>query len=151
MQSPGQLRSAFLSAACIYFVMVMAMFSMAATRSPAKGHKVKVTGPIVVHEGDVVSILNWKDGSVYSFKVTDRTTIQCDKGFLHGKRALDASALVPALTIAVEAKSNPEDIAEAQTIRSNPDPFAVTVGPEKPPRDSCGYEPDHFILSWLLP
>ena len=151
MESHRKLRSAFLSAACLYFVTVMATFSMAATRSPANGHKVKITGPIVVHEGDVVQILNWKDGSVHGFKVTDKTTIKCDQGFLHGKRAMDASALVPALTVEVEAISTPEDMAEAKTISFNPDPFAVTVAQVKQTRDSCSYRPDRFILSWLLP
>ena len=151
MESHRKLRSAFLSATCICFVTVMATFSMAAAKSPANGHKVKIRGPIVVQEGDVVQILNGKDGSVHGFKVTDRTTIRCDKGFLHGKTAMDASALVPALTVDVEAISTPEGIAEAKTISFNPDPFAVTVAQEKQTRDSCSYRPDRFILSWLLP
>ena len=151
MESNRKLRSAFLSAVCIYFVTVMAPFSIAAAGSPANGHKVKIKGPIVVHEGRVVQILNWKDGSVHGFKITDRTTIRCDQGFLRGKEAVDASALVPALTVEVEAISNPEDIAEAQTIRFNPDPFVVTTAQAKQGRNSCSYRPDHFILSWLLP
>ena len=151
MESHRKLRSAFLSAACLYFVTAMAMFSMAATRPPVRGHKVKIRGPIVVHEGDVVQILNGKDGSVHGFKVTDRTTIRCDKGFLHGKTPMDASALVPALTVDVEAISTPEGIAEAKTINFSPDPFVVTVAQEKQTRDSCSYRPDRFILSWLLP
>jgi hypothetical protein len=145
--------------ACIYFATLAATFSMAADRSPANshdrslanGHKVKIRGPIVVREGDVVQILNWKDGSVHGFKVTDRSTISCDKGFLHGKRAMDASVLVPALNVEVAAISNPEGISEAQTIRFNPDPFVVTAAPEKQTRDSCSYKPDLFILSWLVP
>ncbi len=151
MESHRKLRSAFLSATCICFVTVIATFSMAAAKSPANGHKVKIRGPIVVQEGDVVQILNGKDGSVHGFKVTDRTTIRCDKGFLHGKTAMDASALVPALTVDVEAISTPEGIAEAKTISFNPDPFAVTVAQVKQTRDSCSYRPDRFILSWLLP
>ncbi len=151
MESHRKLRSAFLSAACLYFVTVMATFSIAATRSPAKGHRVKITGPIVVREGDVVQILNWKDGSVHGFTITDRTTIRCDKGFPHGKTAMDASALVPALTVEVEAMSNPKDMAEAKTISFNPDPFAAAAAQEKQTRDSCSYGPDRFILSWLLP
>jgi len=111
----------------------------------------KIKGPIVVQEGDVVQILNGKDGSVHGFKITDRTTIRCDKGFLHGKTAVDASALVPALTVDVEAISTPEGIAEAKTISFSPDPFVVTVAQEKQTRDSCSYRPDRFILSWLLP
>jgi len=38
----------------IYFVTAVAAFSMAADRSPANGHKVQITGPIVVHKDDVV-------------------------------------------------------------------------------------------------
>ena len=151
MVSHRKLRSAFLSAACLYFVTAMAMLSMAAARPPVRGHKVKIRGPIVVHEGDVVQILNWKDGSVHGFRVTDKTTIKCDQGFLHGRRTIDASALVPALAVEVEAISTPKGIAEAKTISVNPDPFAVTVAQVKQTRDSCSYRPDHFILSWLLP
>ncbi len=151
MESPRKLRSVFLSAACISFVMIMATFSMAAAGSPTNGHKVKVKGPIVVHDGDVVQILNWKDGSVHGFQVTDRTTIRCDNGFLHRKSAVDDSALVPALTVEVEGISNPEGMAKAKTIRFNPDPFAVTAVQEKQTRDLCSYRPDGFILSWLLP
>ena len=151
MVSHRKLRSAFLSAACLYFVTAMAMFSMAAARPPVRGHKVKIRGPIVVHEGDVVQILNWKDGSVHGFRVTDKTTIKCDQGFLHGRRTIDASALVPALAVEVEAISTPKGIAEAKTISVNPDPFAVTVAQVKQTRDSCSYRPDRFILSWLLP
>ena len=151
MKSRRKLRPAFLSAVCIYFLTVMATFSIAADRPPAAGHKVKIRGPIAVHDGDVVQIVNWKDGSVHGFKVTDRTAIRCDTGFLQGKRAMDASALVPALTVEVEAMSNPEGIAEAQTIRFSPDPFATTVAQEKQTRDSCRNRPDRFILSWLVP
>jgi hypothetical protein len=151
MESRRKLRSAFLSAACIYFVTTMAIFSMAADKSHPKAHKVTITGPIVVHEGDVVQILNWKDSSIHGFKVTDRTTIRCDKGFLHGKEAMNASALVPALTVEVEATSSPDGTAEAQTIRFNPETFALTVAQEKQTGDSCSYTPDRFILSWLLP
>ncbi len=151
MESHKKLRSAFLSATCICFVTVMATFSMAAAKSLANGHKVKITGPIVVHDGDVVRVLDGKDGSAHSFKVTDRTTIRCDKGFLHRKTAMDASALVPALTVDVEAISTPEGIAEAKTNSFNPDPFAVTVPKQKQTLDSCSYRPDRFVLSWLLP
>ena len=40
-------------------------------RTPAKGHKVKITGPIVVHDGDVVQVMNSRDGSVHGFQLTD--------------------------------------------------------------------------------
>jgi hypothetical protein len=61
MGAHTRLRSAFLSAACIYFVTAMATFSMAATGSRANGHKVKIKGPIVVHEGDVLTLRQSSD------------------------------------------------------------------------------------------
>jgi len=151
MKSHRKLRSAFLAGVWVYFMTVMATFSMAADGSPANGHKVRITGPIVVHEGNVVRILNWKDGSIHGFKVTDKTAIRCDKGFLRGKKAMDASALVPALTVEVEGISTSEGVAEAKTIRFSPDPFAVMAEQEKQTRDSCSYRPDGSIWLWLLP
>jgi len=116
----------------------MTVFSMAEASSPANGHKVKITGSILVHEGDTVQILNVNDGSVYGFKVTDKTTIRCDKGFPHGKTVMDASALVPAVTVEVEGIRTPQDMPEARTIKVNPDTFALTAAHDKQSQASCG-------------
>jgi hypothetical protein len=137
MESRRRFRFALLAIACIYFVTEVSVFSTAATRSPAKGHKVKITGPIVVREGNVVQVLDGKDGSAHSFKVTDKTTIKCDKGFLHGNTVMDGSALVPALTVEVEGISSPEDMPEARTIRFSPNSFAFASVGDKEGRDSC--------------
>jgi hypothetical protein len=137
MGSHRKFRFVLLAALCIYCVIVMAVFSTAATRSSAKGHKVKVTGPIVVHEGDVVQVLDGKDGSAHGFKVTDKTTIKCDKGLLHRSTMMDGSALVPALTVEVEGIGSPRDMPEAKTIRFNPDTFAFAVAQDKQGRDLC--------------
>ena len=56
--------------------------------------EVKITGPIVVHERDMAQIPETRtDGSATALKVTDRTTIRCEKGFLQGGTVMDASAL----------------------------------------------------------
>ncbi len=159
MKSPRKMRLAFLSAVCIYSVAAMTVFSMAETRSPAHRHKVKITGPIVVHEGDMVQILNEKDGSVHGFKVTDKTTIRCEKGFLHGNTVMDASALVPALTVEVEGIGSPQNMPEAKTIKVDPDTFALTVGQDKqggdlcrkPAQDAGRYHGLKTLFSSLLP
>jgi hypothetical protein len=137
MESRRKFRFALLATACIYFVTVMAVFSTAATRSPAKGHKVKVTGLIVLHEGDVVQILDGKDGSAHSFKVTDKTTIRCDKGLLHGSTIMNTSILVPALTVEVEGIGSSQGMPEAKTIRFNPDTFAFTAAQDNQGWDLC--------------
>jgi hypothetical protein len=111
--------------------------SIAATRSPAKVHKVKITGPIVVHDGDVVQLRDGKDGSAYSFRVTDRTTIRCDKGLLHGSTVMDAAALVPALTVEIEGIGSSQEIPEAKTIKFSPDTFAFAVAQDSQGQDLC--------------
>jgi len=115
----------------------MTVFSMAETESRVNGHKVKITGPIVVHEGDMLQILNEKDGSVHGFKVTDETTIRCEEGFLHRNTVMHPSALVPALTVEVEGIGTPQDMPEAKTIKVDPDTFALTVGQDKQGGDLC--------------
>lgn len=159
MKSLRTMRLAFLSAVCIYSVAVMTVFSMAETRPPAHRHKVKITGPIVVHGGDMVQILNEKDGSVHGFKVTDKTTIRCEKGFLHGNSAMHPSALVPALTVEVEGIGTPQDMPEAKTIKVDPDTFALTVSQDKQGGDLCRrpaqvggrYHRIRILFSSLLP
>jgi hypothetical protein len=137
MESHRKLRLAFLSAVCIYSMAVMTVFSMAEARSPENGHKVKITGPIVVHEGDMVQVLNEKNGSLHSFKVTEKTTIRCEKGFLHGNTVMDPSALVPALTVEIEGIGTPQDMPQAKTIKVDPDTFALMVGQDKQGGDLC--------------
>jgi len=153
------LRLAFLSAACIYSVAVMTVFSMAETRSHVKGHKVKITGPIVLHEGDILQILNEKDGSVHGFKVTDETIIRCEKGLLHGNTVMPPSVLVPVLTVEVEGIGSPQNMPEAKTIKVDPDTFALTVGQDKqggdlcrkPAQDAGRYHGIRTLFSSLLP
>jgi hypothetical protein len=137
MASRGKLRFAFSLIACLYFVTAMASFSMAAARPHFNGHKVKITGPIVVRDGNEVQIRDAKDGSVHGFIVTDRTAIKCDKGFLHGNTVMDASALVPALTVEVEGIGTPEGVREARTIKFTPDPFVLTASQDDQSRDLC--------------
>ena len=156
MKSHRKIRLAFLSAVCVYSVAVL---SMAETKSLAHGHKVKITGPIVVHERDMVQILNEKNGSVHGFKVTDKTTIRCEKGFLQGGTVMDASALTPALAVEVEGIGIRQDMPEAKTIKVNPDTFALMVGQDKqggnlcrkPAHDAGRYHGIRTLFSSLLP
>jgi hypothetical protein len=135
MGSHRKFRFALLAATCIYCVIAMAVFSTAATKPPAKGHKVKVTGPIVVHEGDELQVLDGKDGSPHSFKVTNKTMIKCDKGLLHGSTIMNSSALVPALTVEIEGIGSSQDTFEAKVIKFTPDKFALGVAQDNQGRD----------------
>ncbi len=131
MKLKRNFRFAFLSAICAYFVAAMTFFSMAETTSPANGQKVKITGTIVVHAGDIVQIKDEKDGAVQPFKVTDKTEIRRNKGFFLGNSTLDASALVPGLTVKVYLVGTPEGTPEAKRIHFKADAFSVTVAQQK--------------------
>ncbi len=159
MKSHRKTRVAFLSAVCIYAMAATSVLSMAETMSRVNAHKVKITGPIVVHEGDMVQILNEKDGSVHGFKVTHKTAIKCEKGFLHGNTVMHPSALVPALTVEIEGIGSSQDVLEATTIKVDPDTFVLTVGQEKqgvdlcrkPDQDPGRYHGIRTLFSSLLP
>ncbi len=144
MRPRKKFRFALLAVTCLYFMTAVTLFSSAETRPSAKGHKVKITGPIVVHDGDVLQIRDGRDGSAYSFRVTDKTTIRCDKGFLRGSAVMDASALVPALTVEIEGKGSSQEITEAKTIRFSPDPFVPAASHDQQIADLChqpAYDP----------
>ncbi len=125
-------RLAFLSVACLCFVAAMTLFAAAET---PKGQNIKVKGVIITHEDDVVKIQDKKDNSVHAFAVTDSTTIERDKG-LFSRTTMDATALVPGLTIEVEGVRSPEGTPVAKTIKIKPDAFAITVAQEKQIRDN---------------
>lgn len=137
----------------------MTVLAMAETKPRVNGHKVKITGPIVVLDGDTVEIVNEKDGSVHGFKITDETTIRCEKGFLHGKTVMRSSALVPALTIEVEGRRTLQGIPEATAIKVSPDIYALRVDRDrqggdlcpKPVQDDGRYHGIRTLFSSLLP
>jgi hypothetical protein len=143
MELSKTLRAAFLPAACIYFVAAMAVFSMAAVRPSAKSHKVKITGPIILREANMLQIMNEKDGSVYGFKVTDKTIIRSHNGFLHHDTAMDASVLVPSLTVEVEGISTSQSTPEAKTIKFDPDTLAPTENQDAHRRNPA------LLLRWI--
>jgi len=100
----------------------------AAETNHAKANKAKITGTITSRDGNTINVLDKKDGSTKIVNVSDTTQIQRD-GFLSQK--MNATALVPGLTITANGTRNAEGQIDAKKVSFRPDAFAVTVAQEQ--------------------
>lgn len=98
----------------------------------ASGQKGKVKGKIVSRSGDLVKVKE-KSGDTVTVVLTDTTKIERDKGAKHFFRhtEMDATAMLPGLTIDAEGVGNAKNQLEASKITFNPDAFAVEVAQEQ--------------------
>jgi outer membrane protein OmpA-like peptidoglycan-associated protein len=98
----------------------------------ASGQKGKVKGKIVSRSGDLVKVRE-KSGDTVTVVLTDTTKIERDKGAKHFFRHsdMDATAMLPGLTIDAEGVGNAKNQLEASKITFNPDAFAVEVAQEQ--------------------
>jgi outer membrane protein OmpA-like peptidoglycan-associated protein len=69
------------------------------------GEKAKVQGVVVSRDGNTLKVRT-SDDSIGTIDLTQETKIQLKKGFLHGKSAMDANALVPGLQVEAQGKGN---------------------------------------------
>ena len=122
-------RLAFLSAVCLYLLAAMTLVAAAETNHVAKARKAKITGTITSRDGNTVNVLDKKDGSTKIVNVTDSTQIHRD-GFLSDK-TMNATALVPGLTISAKGVMNEQGQIDAKKVSFRPDAFSVTVAQEQ--------------------
>jgi len=123
------IRHAFLSVLCLCLLATMTF--AAAVKGPiSDGQKAKVEGTVISRDGNLVKVVDKKDGSTVAVKVTDTTKFERKKGLFDHKK-MDVTAMVPGLTIKAEGVGNAEGQLEANKIKFNPDAFAVTVAQQK--------------------
>jgi outer membrane protein OmpA-like peptidoglycan-associated protein len=95
--------------------------------------KSKVSGTIVSRSGDLVKVKEKKSGQTVVVSLTDNTKIERKKGkvefFRH--KDMDATAMVPGLTIDAEGVGNSKGQLVANKITFTPDEFAVEVAEEQ--------------------
>lgn len=95
--------------------------------------KSKVSGTIVSRSGDLVKVKDKKSGQTVVVSLTDNTKIERKKGkvefFRH--KDMDATAMVPGLTIDAEGVGNSKGQLVANKITFLPDEFAVEVAEEQ--------------------
>jgi outer membrane protein OmpA-like peptidoglycan-associated protein len=95
--------------------------------------KSKVSGTIVSRSGDLVKVKEKKSGQTVVVSLTDNTKIERKKGkvefFRH--KDMDATAMVPGLTVDAEGVGNSKGQLVANKITFIPDEFAVEVAEEQ--------------------
>jgi len=95
--------------------------------------KSKVTGTIVSRSGDLVKVKEKKSGQTVVVSLTDNTKIERKKGkvefFRH--KDMDATAMVPGLTIDAEGVGNSKGQLVANKITFTPDEFSIEVAEEQ--------------------
>jgi len=127
--SGRRIRFAILPAVCLYLLAAMAPIAVAETNHVAKARKAKITGTITSRDGNTVIVLDKKDNSTKVVNITDHTQIQRD-GFWSDK-TMNATALVPGLTINAKGVMNEQGQIDAKKVSFRPDAFAVTVAQEQ--------------------
>ena len=123
------IRHALLSTVCL--CLLAAMTFAAAVKGPiSDGQKATVEGPVISRDGNLVKVVDKKDGSTVTVKVTDTTRIERKKGML-SHEDMDVTALVPGLTVKAEGVGNAAGQLEANKIKFNPDVFPITVAQQQ--------------------
>jgi outer membrane protein OmpA-like peptidoglycan-associated protein len=117
----------FAYAACV--VLLSGLFSEAQTLEAGK--KAKVTGAIQSRNGDLITIREKKTGATVVVDLTDSTKIERKKDFRLRKTDMDATAMVPGLTIEVEGVGNAKGQLDANKITFDPDVFNIEVAEEQ--------------------
>jgi hypothetical protein len=120
---------ALLSLVC--FCLLATMTFAAAVKGPiSSGQKATVEGTVIFRDGDLITVVDEKDGSTVALKVTGTTRIERKKGMFSHKN-MDVTALVPSLIVKAEGVGNAEGQLEAKKIKFNPDAFTITVAQQQ--------------------
>jgi hypothetical protein len=103
------------------------------TRQFVRGEKAKVSGSIVSRDGDLVRIRDNNSGEIIVVSIADTTHIERKKHkFPFYRHAdLDATALLPGMTIEAEGVGNSNGQLEAIKVSFTPDEFAIEVAQQQ--------------------
>src|SRR5271157_4520240 len=124
------IRHALLSVICLCLLATMSFAAGAAKGPSTNGQKATVEGPIISRDGNLVKIVDKKDGSTVALKVTDTTKIEREKRML-GHKDMNVKALVPGLIVKAKGVRNADGQLEARKITFTPDAFEVTVAQQQ--------------------
>jgi outer membrane protein OmpA-like peptidoglycan-associated protein len=118
---------------CAGLLIGVAVGAVAATSNPASGEKAKVKGTIVSRNGDLVVVKNKKTGAQTVVDLNDETKIERTHGKVEFFRRtdMDATAMLPGLTVDVDGVQNAQGQVVAKKIAFDPDEFAVEVAEEQ--------------------
>jgi outer membrane protein OmpA-like peptidoglycan-associated protein len=95
------------------------------------GKKAKVTGTIISRNGDLITIKVKKQGTTAVVNLTDNTKFDRERALRLRPASMDATAMLPGLTISVEGVGNAQGQLDAGTIKFDPNEFAIEVAEEQ--------------------
>jgi outer membrane protein OmpA-like peptidoglycan-associated protein len=95
------------------------------------GKKAKVTGTIVSRSGDLIKITEKKQGTTAFVTITDDTKFDRERAFRLRPASMDASAMLPGLTITAEGVGNAQGNLDAKTIKFDPNIFNIEIAEEQ--------------------
>jgi outer membrane protein OmpA-like peptidoglycan-associated protein len=130
-RSPGKRGITLLLGAT--FIIMFAWVGRINSEQIANNQKATVKGTIVSRNGDLVTVKDKKTGNKTVVDLTDETKIERTHGKAEffGHTEMDATAMLPGLTIEAEGLGNAKGQLVAKKISFNPDEFAVEVAEEQ--------------------
>jgi outer membrane protein OmpA-like peptidoglycan-associated protein len=123
-------RYLFLNVTC---AVLLATVGFASTQPQqfASGKKAKVTGTIVSRNGDSILIKVKKEGTSAFINITDDTKFDRERAFRLRPASMDATAMLPGLTITAEGTGNAKGQLDASKIKFDPNEFAIQIAEEQ--------------------
>jgi outer membrane protein OmpA-like peptidoglycan-associated protein len=106
-------------------------YASTATQQFVSGKKAKVTGTIVSRNGDSISIKVKKQGTSAIVEITDDTKFDRERPMRLRPASMDATAMLPGLTITAEGVGNASGQLDASTIKFDPNEFAIEIAQEQ--------------------
>lgn len=95
------------------------------------GKKAKVTGTIVSRNGDLITIKVKKSNTSATVNITDGTIFDRERAFRLRPASMDATAMVPGLTITAEGRGNAKGQLEADKIKFDPNVFNIEMAEQQ--------------------
>jgi outer membrane protein OmpA-like peptidoglycan-associated protein len=118
---------------CVVLFGSLSYADQPATRSIEAGKKVKVTGRILSHNGNLVDVYDKGSNQVVVVDLNASTKVERKRGkilfFRHTQ--MDTRSLIPGLPITVEGPGNSKGQIEADKISFVPDTFAIEIAEEQ--------------------
>jgi outer membrane protein OmpA-like peptidoglycan-associated protein len=119
-------------AACA-ILLTGAAFAVTPVQQIPDGQKAKVKGVIQSRSGDLLMVKDESSGSPVVVDLTDDTKIErrTSKVVFKRHKEMDATAMLPGLTIEAEGVGNPKGQLVATQIRFSPDEFAIAIAQQQ--------------------
>jgi outer membrane protein OmpA-like peptidoglycan-associated protein len=106
-------------------------YRFASAQQFESGKKAKVTGTIVSRSGDLISIKVKKSNTSATVNISDNTKFDRERAFRLRPASMDATAMVPGLTITAEGVGNAKGQLDADKIKFDPNVFNIEVAEQQ--------------------